>query len=79
MKIEVQIGICLYRRVSRLVRMFCGTYVPSKRCFNKFAEIGPKKSAPECPFECEEGVQKLFGQCPGHQFERGFPNNEMKM
>ena len=31
------------------------TYVPSKRWFVKFAQIGPEKSAPECPFECGEG------------------------
>ena len=33
--------------------------LPSSNC-----KIRPKKSAPECPFECGGGVQKLFGQCP---------------
>ena len=30
--------------------------------FDKFAQIGPKKMCPECPFEYEGGL--LFGQCP---------------
>ena len=31
------------------------TYVLSKRWFDKSVQIGPEKSAPECPFECGEG------------------------
>ena len=27
-------------------------------------KLAPKKSAPECPNECGEGGQILFGQCP---------------
>ena len=48
----------------RLARILCGTYIPSKQWFDKVAQIGPEKSAPECPFECGGGVQKLNGQCP---------------
>ena len=29
-------------------------------------KTGPKKSAPECPFECG-GVQSLFGKCPNRR------------
>ena len=35
----------------RLARILCGTHIPSKWWFDKVAEIGPEKSAPECPFE----------------------------
>ena len=38
---------------------------PQNRGFDKVAQIGQEKSAPECPFECGGGeVQKLKGQCP---------------
>ena len=30
-----------------LVSMLCGTYVPSKQWFDKFAQIGPKKKVPQ--------------------------------
>ena len=42
------------------------TYVPSKRWFGKFAEIGRKKNAWEwpCQWGGGGGVQSLFGQCP---------------
>ena len=30
----------------------------------KIVKYNPKKSAPECPFQCGGGVQKLNGQCP---------------
>ena len=36
-----------------------GSIQPSRMVKN-----GPKKSAPECPVECGEGVQLLFGHCP---------------
>ena len=54
----------LLTRDLRLARILCGTYIPSKQWFDKVAQIGPEKSAPECPFECGGGVQLPFGQCP---------------
>ena len=60
---QVQLGIFFWWD-SNFARILCGTYVPSKRWFDKVAQIGPEKSAPKWPFECGEGVQKLFGQCP---------------
>ena len=45
----------LLTRDLRLARILCGTYIPSKRWFDKVAQIGPEKSAPECPFEWRGG------------------------
>ena len=39
------------------------TYVPSKRWFGKFVQIGLKK-VPQSPRLSGGGVQLLFGQCP---------------
>ena len=61
----------------RFARNLCGTYIPSKRCFDKVAQIGPEKSAPECPFECGGGgakAKRAMPKCPLHEFEEGFPN-----
>ena len=40
------------------------TYVPSKRRFSKFAQIGPEKKCPRVPIWVRGGVQLQFGQCP---------------
>jgi len=45
----------LLTRDLRLARILCGTHIPSKRWFDKVAQIGPEKSAPEGPFECGGG------------------------
>ena len=46
----------------KAARMLCGTYVPSKRRFDKFAQIGLEIKCPRVE-ECG-GVQSLFGRCP---------------
>ena len=66
----------LLTRDLRLARILCGTYIPSKRWFDKVAQIGPEKSAPECPFECGWGgakAKRAMPQCPQHEFEGCFP------
>ena len=45
----------MLRRVLRQYQDALCTYVLSKRWFDKSVQIGPEKSAPECPFECGEG------------------------
>ena len=54
----------LLTRYLRLARILCGTYIPSKRWFDKVAQIGPEKSAPECPFECGGGGAKAKRAMP---------------
>ena len=64
----------------RLARILCGTHIPSKWWFDKVAEIGPEKSAPECPFECGAGgakAKRAMPKCPGHEFEWGFPYSNL--
>ena len=59
--------LLLLRRMLRLIWMLYGTYVASKRWFDKFAQIGLwKKSATECPSVQEGGggAQSTLGQCP---------------
>ena len=51
----------LLTRDLRLARILCGTYIPSKQWFDKVAQIGPEKSAPECPFECGGGCNCHLG------------------
>ena len=51
----------MFWRGLKLARMLCGTYVPSKRWFDKFAQIGLEKSA---RLSAGGGGQLLFGQCP---------------
>ena len=44
--------------------MVWGTIYSEMNYQVQIVKYGPKKSAPECPFECGGGMQKLFGQCP---------------
>ena len=37
---------------------------PQNGDLTKLLKLARKKSAPECPNECGEGGQILFGQCP---------------
>ena len=42
----------------------------------KIVKYNPKKSAPECPFECGGGgakAKRAMPECPQHEFEEGFP------
>ena len=69
-------GCCLLTRDFRFARILCGTYIPSKRWFEKVAQIIPEKSAPECPFECGWGgakAKRAMPKCPPREFEGGFP------
>ena len=40
----------------RLARILCGTYIPSKRCFDKVAQIGPEKVS--------QSARLSSGHCP---------------
>ena len=71
----------LLTRDLRLARILCGTYIPSKQWFDKVAQIGPEKSAPECPFECGGGgakAKRAMPKCPPREFEWGFPYYQLK-
>ena len=54
----------MLRRVLRLARMLCALMYRQNGDLANLLKSARKKSAPECPFECGGGVQKLKGQCP---------------
>ena len=54
----------MLRRVLRLARMLCTLMYRQNGDLANLLKSARKKSAPECPNECGEGGQILFGQCP---------------